>query len=195
MSLRLFIAVTPAPEPLVRTEERMRALRELAPNAKWVRPEGLHLTLAFLGATDEERVPDVMAAMDEAASRHPPLNLSLEGGGGFGSPRAPRVLWVGVGGDAPRLMALQADLARALKARGFGLEERGFHAHLTLARSREPRGDRALAGCVQALQGFDAGRGEVPALELFQSTLTPAGSHYALVHASRLGEALESDRG
>ncbi len=186
MSLRLFVAVTPTPEQLARTRERIRELHELAPHAKWVRDEGLHLTLAFLGDTEEARVPDVTAAMDEAASKHPPLTLTLAHGGGFGAPRTPRVLWAGVGGEAERLGLLQADLAAGLRARGFSLETRPFHAHLTLARSREPRGERGFVECVRALQGFDAGSGQVGALELYRSTLTPTGAHYELEHASPL---------
>lgn len=186
MSLRLFVAVTPAQAPLARAAEALQALQPLAPNAKWVREGALHLTLAFLGKTEEARLADVTAAMDAAAARHAPMSLALEGGGSFGSARSPRVLWVGVGGETDRLQALQADLAQELRARGFALEERAFKPHLTLARAREPRGDRALAAGAEALHDFQGGAGEVPALELFHSTLTPKGSCYELRHVSRL---------
>jgi 2'-5' RNA ligase len=187
MPLRLFVAVTPAASPLQKAEEALERVRPLAPDAKWVKPTALHLTLAFLGDTEEARLSDVATAMDLAAARQPaPLQLSLAGGGGFGSPRAPRVLWVGVGGEVERLAALQGELAKELRARGFSLEERAFKAHLTLARARAPRGDRQLAACVEALQSFDGGSGPVERLELFHSTLTPQGSRYELKHASPL---------
>lgn len=167
--MRLFVAVTLGPQVTQRAEAAVQRLRPLAPRARWARLEGLHLTLVFLGETEPERVGPLSVALHEVAARHTPFRLSAGGGGSFGSPTHPRVLWGDVKGDLAALRALQADVARALEPLGFAPERRAYTAHLTLARAKAPRGDADLAACVQALQHEDWGEGEVRELVLFES--------------------------
>ncbi len=167
--MRLFVAVTlgEAIESQALTE--LPKLKALAPRARWVPPTNLHLTLSFLGQVEAERVPALSEALTRVGSAHAPLVLSIAGGGGFGSPGHPRVLWAGVGGDTQALGALQADVAEALKPLGFEPERREYTAHLTLARAKVPRGDRELAECVRALQDAKWGEARVDRLVLFES--------------------------
>ncbi|MFP2930804.1 2'-5' RNA ligase family protein, partial [Pyxidicoccus sp. 3LG] len=78
------------------------------------------------------------------------------------------------GGATDALKALQADAASALQPLGFEPEHREYTAHLTLARSKDPRGDPALARCAHALSESDFGEGRVDRLVLFESK----GGHY-----------------
>nr|AYM53416.1 2'-5' RNA ligase [Melittangium lichenicola] len=167
--MRLFIAVTLGVEVEAAATAGLERLRALAPRARWVPPANLHLTLSFLGDVDEERAVRVREALEAVGPRHAPLVLSIQGGGGFGAPEHPRVLWAGVGGDTAALGALQADVAERLRPLGFEPEHREYVAHLTLARARQPRGDRELAGCVQALRDEHWGEARVERLVLFES--------------------------
>jgi recombination protein RecA len=133
-------------------------LREGAAAISWVRPENLHLTLRFLGVVDEAGLARVREALEEAAAWTAPFAVRLGGLGGFPSPRAPRVVWVGVEAGAEALAMLHARVESALAARGIPRETRPFHAHVTLGRARDPRGAPGLAG---ALAGGAAGLGEV----------------------------------
>jgi len=167
--MRLFVAVTlgAAIEAQVRTA--LEHLKGLAPRARWVPPENLHLTLSFLGEVASERVPALAEALQRVGEAHAPLVLSVCEGGSFGSPSHPRVLWADIRGDTAALGALQAAVVEALKPLGFPPEERAFTAHLTLARARVPRGDQELTECVRALRGSRWGETRVDRLVLFES--------------------------
>jgi len=172
--MRLFTAVTLGTAIEASTAARIQHLRALAPRARWVKTERLHLTLVFLGDVDEARLPALREALTPVGARHAPFLLSVAGGGAFGAPEHPRVLWADVRGATEALKALQADTARVLQPLGFEPEHREYTAHLTLARSRAPRGDAALASCVQALSETTLGEGRVDRLVLFESR----GGHY-----------------
>lgn len=102
------------------------------------RPEGLHLTLHFLGDVPRERVPALGEALAAVAGLPAPY-LRLAGTGAFPDPSRPRVLWVGVReepGTEGRLERLARATARALSAGELGGP---FRAHVTVARPRDPR--------------------------------------------------------
>jgi 2'-5' RNA ligase len=95
------------------------------------------------------RRPPSPAAL-EAVVSEAPLALEAHGLGAFPSVRRPRVLWAGIAGGAPRLVAVAVEVDRALAALGFPPEERPFRAHLTIGRVRSPRDAGALAKAVEA---------------------------------------------
>jgi 2'-5' RNA ligase len=103
--------------------------------ARWVRHEGLHLTLRFLGAIPEDRRPAIEGALRAAAAGVDRFPVRLAGSGAFPSPGRPRVLWIGVDEGADRLRELAAAVSRALEPLGYPPGERPFAAHLTLART------------------------------------------------------------
>jgi 2'-5' RNA ligase len=129
---------------------RIERLAHALPDVRFVDVAGLHLTLAFLGELDDERLAAATEAAKEAASAHAPFTLRLANLGAFGSARSPRVIWVGLAGDVARLRALQSTVADALEARGFAREARPFAPHLTLARIKKPLSDAALTTLTRA---------------------------------------------
>ncbi|MCY1040075.1 RNA 2',3'-cyclic phosphodiesterase [Corallococcus sp. bb12-1] len=173
--MRLFTAVTLGDTLTARAEQGIERLRAHAPEAKWVKPEGVHLTLLFLGDVDPSCLSLFHEALDPVGPRHAPFVLSVGGGGTFGAPHHPSVLWADVRGDIVALKALQADVASALAPLGFASEHPEYTAHLTLARSKKPHGDAALAACARLLDQESWGEGRVDRLSVFES----AGGHYA----------------
>ena len=139
---RLFVAV-PLDEPAVRTVvaivERIRADREIAAPGKrdvrWVRMDGLHLTLRFLGPTPEGDVASVADAVRRGADGHDSFEIGIDGGGAFPNPHRPRTLWLAVTRGTSELAALAESVDRELVAAGWPASERPFRAHLTVARS------------------------------------------------------------
>jgi 2'-5' RNA ligase len=167
--MRLFTAVTLGSTVEARATGGIERLKALAPKARWINPEGVHLTLAFLGEVDPVQLPAIGDALTPVAGHHAPFTLTIEGGGCFGAPRHPHVLWAGVGGSTAALGALQAEVATVLEPLGFPRDKRLYTAHLTLARSKDPRGDAAFLECKRALEGEHWGEARVEHLLLFES--------------------------
>lgn len=191
MNRRLFVALDP-PDPVRRRLAAIQAeLRKLggrhADEVRWAVPEGIHLTLQFLGAVPEERLPALEGAIAAAASASRPLALEVKGAGGFPSARRPRVVWAGVEGDRPALAGLVADLGRRLAPLGYTPDERPLSPHLTLGRAREGRGAPGLGGALAQASASDPVPWRADALVLVQSHLSPAGARYEALRRFGLG--------
>jgi RNA 2',3'-cyclic 3'-phosphodiesterase len=187
--IRTFIAVT-LPGPLTDlVSEIQKALKAHGLRISWVAPGNVHLTLKFLGDIESVDIDPIAAVMSECAQRIEPLTLSARGLGVFPDLRRPRVVWLGIMGDMPQLIAFQQDLDARLVALGKGRfkpEQRPFKGHLTLGRIKT-RLDSAVL--VKALRetGRDAHAFAVDAVHLIQSRLTPTGSIYTSLRCVALG--------
>lgn len=181
--LRLFVAVDPPASALEVAEEAMRPWRERLAEARWVRPENHHVTLRFLGRTWPRLASFVESACRDTAEKAEPFQISLSGAGVFPGPTRARVLWVGLDDPTRGLSALAAGLDERL-ASEFPPEKRGFTAHLTVARIRQPvRVDRdELAATTVETPPFDVDR-----LLLYRSHLSPRGARYEVVGEYPLG--------
>jgi len=174
--MRLFIAV-PLPSPaLDEAAQLLRELRALEWPVRWVRDDGLHLTLKFFGEVTSDRVEAIEELVQRSARGMHPLELTLRAGGAFPSRERPRVLRVEV--DAgPELELLQDRLETGGAEMGFPPEGRPFQPHITLGRVRE--GHRLPAGAMDRLERIAPG---TPVLAdrvvLFESRLTPTGPVY-----------------
>jgi RNA 2',3'-cyclic 3'-phosphodiesterase len=193
VDLRLFVALVP-PDPvrreLVARQSDLR--RRAGPGADGLRftpADRLHVTLRFLGAVPEERVPAIGEALAAAAARSRPLRLEVAGAGGFPNARRPRVVWVGLRDDEGALAALAADLGHRLEPLGHPAEERPLVPHFTLGRSRTARG---APGMGEALAGASSSA-PVPWLAtevcLFRSHLGAAGARHEILARFPLGAA------
>ena len=179
-SLRLFVACELSDEiraALARIQDELRSSG--AARLRWVRPEGIHITLKFLGQVESERVPEIKAALVSAIE---PFRLRLAPGllGGFGGARI-RVVWVSVEGDTDNLASIAQRVERALTPLGYPAERRAFAPHLTLARvpDRMPSSERVvLAGLVRDYRLEPLPSMIVTSVSLIQSVLGPGGSVY-----------------
>jgi len=180
-TLRTFIAID-IPEP---QKERIASLqdrlRRLGGRIGWTRPEGIHLTLKFLGDVEEERVPLVAEAVARAASSTAPFEIEIAGAGAFPNLRRPRVLWVGITEPTGRLKGLARAIEQELVPLGFPPEGRDFSPHLTLGRVKDPRDVEPV---VRALQQANFAGGTFVAREVrvMKSDLKPTGAEYTALH-------------
>jgi len=177
--VRAFIALDLGEDVRARIGDFVSGLRPRIPELRWVRPEGIHLTLRFLGDASPEQVEGLGRALETAAEACPVTEGSLHGLGVFPERSQPRVLWLGVS-VAPAVMALQSDCERAAVAAGFARERRAFEPHLTLGRWR----DRARR---PALPDADLGSALLDRFTLFRSELRPGGAVYTPLRRFRLG--------
>jgi 2'-5' RNA ligase len=125
--LRLFLAVDPSPEAV---DDLVQIVGRLRSPGRPMRPEQLHVTLAFLGEVVDTARPSVERAVAGAAAQAEPGQLRIGGGGRFGT----TVLWAGLRGDLDALHALAASLREALRDHGVDLDERPYRPHLTVSR-------------------------------------------------------------
>lgn len=190
-NLRLFIAVELAPElhqAIARLQEDLR--HQLPPRAvRWTNPEGIHLTLKFLGDTAPDKVAEVIGGLVAAAAGYPPFQFQVAGFGCFPNPRQPRVLWVGVPEMPQALAGLQAATDLQMLRLGFPRENRPFQPHLTLGRvnDRISAAERAqLSGLLAQTQVGSLGIVPVTELTLFQSDLKPTGAVYTTLSRAPL---------
>ena len=157
--------------------------------ARTVRPEGIHLTLKFLGDVSVELVPEIEAAMDSAAGEMAPFDLSLGDAGVFPNPRATRVLWIGVAGDLDSLGRLQRRVEESLAELGFRPERRGFNPHITAGRIRDSVSNADRRRVTETLLSHEYARPmiRVESISLIRSTLHPHGAIYESLYSVGLG--------
>ena len=192
--IRVFVAVD-LPEDVERAMgAAARSLRDARiEGLRAVRPEGIHLTLKFLGDVPESRVDEIGHAVSQAVAGHRQFEVSTGGLGAFPNTRRPQVLWVGISGRVGPLMGLQADVDAALGVLGFQTETRPFHPHLTLARLDRRMPASARRASMDALEstGLSAGmRIAVRSVSLVQSILGRGGASYVRLYTAQLAESL-----
>jgi 2'-5' RNA ligase len=173
--MRLFVAIEIAPEIRDRIMEFVSRIKPQLAGARWSRPEGLHITLKFLGNVATEK----RSAIESKLGKITAMQFSLGVGdvGVFPNPKSPRVLWVGL--KAPPDLALLAEQVDAsMHPLGFERERRAFTPHLTLARFKESGKKADVSSALASVP--KAGFGTMTATEfhLYESKLSPQGSRY-----------------
>jgi len=184
MRRRLFAGVAvEATDALRRRAEEWRQV--LGGRVRWVRMENLHLTVEFFGETEEEWIPRLEQALARAAREVPgPVDLAVGKAGVYGSPRHPRVLWLGV--ESAGLPELHARVQEALREAGWQPEARPYSPHLTLGRFKA--GERgALLNRRPSMPDAPLTCPPVRELILFESVRGPAGIAYEKRNRWRLG--------
>src|SRR5581483_783562 len=177
----IFIALDIPADIRKRMSEYMERARSFAPDARWVRVEGLHVTLNFVGEASDALVQQIKSAL--AAIKATPFEVKFESVGFFPNPKAARVFWIGVDGGEP-LTQLAAAVDAALEKLGIEREEKAYHPHLTLARASS----HPLRELQPLLNGRSPQFGTMTAREffLYQSQLQRGGSKYTKLEPFRL---------
>ena len=199
--MRTFIALElPAnvQEQVAQLQKQLQSyLRDLAmPECiNWTPVTKIHLTLRFLGDTNQDQQRVITAGLPQAGLAQSAFSLSLAKVGCFPNFREPNVVWLDVQGDLPALLHLQAQTEQLAQAAGFAVEKRSFSPHITIGRARRDANRTDLRRTGEALKTFlgesaTQQRG-MPRFDTFvvdqlvymQSELRPEGARYtALGH-------------
>ena len=175
--MRLFIAI-PLPADLA---ERVSAILPTAlPALRRVKVENLHVTLAFLGNTPDERLSEVIAAAREAAAPVVPFTLAFDRAGRFPDRGRPRVVWLGMAEGAPSVLELGERVYPALRCRNLRFDDRPLAPHLTLARVVEDASaaEAKTVGAALDALAIPTLRFGVSQIAVVQSVLSPKGPRY-----------------
>jgi 2'-5' RNA ligase len=186
--MRLFVALDIDDAVRGRIALFLHGVRRFVPDARWVRPESLHVTLKFIGEKPEDEVEKIRRALEMITTDT--FEMNFRGCGFFPSARAPRVFWIGIEGGPP-LGSLAAVVDEKLASLAIPKEEHPFNPHLTLARGgggsgspRKQTGDRPnrsfqhLQEKLAAWPTPEFGTMTSREFFLYQSQLSPGGSKY-----------------
>jgi RNA 2',3'-cyclic 3'-phosphodiesterase len=183
--MRLFVALDIDENIRQKIARFMEGVHEFAPDTRWVKPESMHVTLKFIGETpDVEEIKRTLLQVNGA-----PVEMAFRGHGFFPNPKSARVFWIGIN-SGPDLADLAATVDASLTTIGIAKETHAFSPHLTLARTgsgrlargKHDRNNRSFQRLQEKLAAFPAFEfGTMTAREffLYQSQLSPKGSHYA----------------
>ena len=183
--MRAFIAVEVSDDVRGRLTAVIETLRRTGAHVSWVPPANLHVSLAFLGDVDRERIGLLSDALGETAGQVVPCTVQVRRVGTFGTPRSPRVLWAGVDGDGT-LQNIYRRLATHLETLELPVEKRAYLPHVTLGRVRSDRGRGELVAALSEVGETDFGAMDVGRVVLMQSRLLPQGAQYSVLHAAEL---------
>jgi 2'-5' RNA ligase len=175
--VRLFLAI---PLPADLSARAFGILPTSLPALRRVKPENLHVTLAFLGQTPDERLDDVAAAAKEAAALVSPFTLSFDRAGRFPERGRPRVVWLGIADGEASVVELGAGVHASLRSRGLRFDDRPLAPHLTLARIAEDAiaAEAKTVGAALEDLAIPSLRFEVGDIAVVQSVLSPKGARY-----------------
>ncbi len=187
--IRSFIAIDVSPAIIEAIKGIQARLKEKNKGIRWVRAEGIHLTLKFLGeigSGDVEKIGDILK---EVCSGLSPFELSTGSVGAFPNIKRPRVIWLGLEGELDKLNTLYLRVEKACKSLGFPEEKRDFAPHLTLGRVKERRGKKErlsdLSSCADSERELSF---IVEAVYLYKSELKPHGAIYTKLKAFPLNK-------
>jgi 2'-5' RNA ligase len=186
--MRIFIGIDLDLEVRARIERFLEGVQGFAPEARWVRPESLHITLKFIGEQPAERVEAITARVQRVDCSA--FEIRSAGYGFFPTAKAPRVFWIGID-SGKRLAELAGAIDAATAELGIPREDRAYSPHLTLARGggrsgspkwREGDGPNATFAVLEkrlaAMGELDFGTMMAREFILYQSQLSPRGSKY-----------------
>lgn len=185
-TIRCFVAIElpqQARVALAATQDKLRTRigRAASDAVRWVRPEGVHITIEFLGDVPAARIDKLVQALRASCVGAKPFTLSMGGVGVFPNLRRPRVIWVGLEGQLDALRTITDSVRQALLPLGFKPDKQ-FNPHMTLGRVREtvrPTDLEAIADEVGRAQGPVARVSfEVGGISLMESRLQSGGSVY-----------------
>ena len=181
--VRSFVAIE-LPEKLKEELTQLQAQLKSATGAsvKWVAPQGIHITLQFLGGVPANNFDAITQGIEKAAASIQPFRMEVKELGVFPNLRRVRVIWVGLTGELKPLQELQKRIETNLSPLGFKPEEREFTPHLTLGRVRENATTQERERLGQLIAGFKfAAVTPIAAnsVSLMRSHLTREGAIYS----------------
>ena len=185
LKIRSFIAL-PIPDPV---RDVLRGTIEnlddgIGERIRWVRPEGIHLTLKFMGDIDVKVINELVSLLPAVANEFAPFELTLAELGCFPNNRRPRVLWAGVKGNLSTLRDLHIAIDSLVGNVGLPREQREFSPHLTLGRVKRNLSEnhiRHIGELIKTTNLPDNPSWINPTINLMRTELDPAGSRHYLV--------------
>jgi 2'-5' RNA ligase len=189
--LRSFIAIE-LPETVKSAFVELQGeLKKTGADIRWVKPKNIHLTLKFLGNT-EESTDSIVDVIKGTCSRFEPVTLEIRGVGVFPNVKSPRVIWAGMNCNTA-LAEIRISIEEGLFSLGFERDSRKFSPHLTLGRFRSSQARRPLMDKIELLKDKSYGMIHAETVVLMKSDLAPGGAQYTRLAEISLGKRSDKD--
>jgi 2'-5' RNA ligase len=174
--VRVFVAID-IPVPVrAKIDAFIARVRPACPRARWVRIEGVHVTLKFIGEIALDHIDLIKSALSTLAAPAA-IKMNFRNVGFFPNERRPRVFWAGIEAGAG-LSGLTAGIEAAFEPLGIAREQRAFMPHLTLARFDDPLGVDKLRAAIANVASLEFGGAFADEFHLYQSVLKRGGAEY-----------------
>lgn len=154
-----------------------KEIKKTGADVKLVEPENVHITLKFLGDTEETLVDEIYGIMNNAVKEINPFNIQLKGTGVFPNQNYIKIIWVGIE-HANQIASIAHELDEHLSKLGFNKEKREFSPHLTIARVKTSRNKEKLPQIIERYRDIEFADIKVDLIKLKKSDLTPKGPIY-----------------
>jgi len=173
----------------IQTNKKLLEMENEIKNAqadlKLVEPENIHITLKFLGDTDEEKIDEIEEIIKNSVKDIDAFSIKLKGSGVFPNKNYMKVLWIGLE-NAEKIIEIAEKMDKQLEILGFAPEKRGFSAHLTIARVRSSRNKENLLQIIEKYKDVEFSIIDVNSIKLKKSDLTPKGPIYTNLREIKL---------
>lgn len=179
--MRTFVAIDLDPEIKKNISQFIQKLESHNPSVRWIKNQGMHLTLKFIGEITDDKARDIRSVLMDLSLRYERFPLKLVGTGTF-PPRSrhPRILWVGIE-ESQKLTSVQNEVESMLDKLSITREKRRFHPHLTLGRLRSSTNIAPVLEELSKNKVTEFGSMEVEEITFFKSTLKPSGADYSVL--------------
>jgi RNA 2',3'-cyclic 3'-phosphodiesterase len=185
--LRVFIAIELSEQVKNFLAKLCLDLKRFGADIRWVRTDGIHLTLKFLGEIRSTLIPEIEEAVQPVFASETKLLVHVRGLGIFPSIRNPRVIWAGVEDNEKRLVSLAEKIDSALEGIGFSRENRPFMPHLTLGRTKSRQDLMQVIDFVEKHKNLPGPDFHAHRAVLFQSVLKYGGAEYSSLKLFNFG--------
>lgn len=184
---RLFIAIKIHPDPSFMNKFRQLKTELRHEKIKWVEEHNIHLTLKFLGETDEEQIPLINAGLEKIAGKTSSFSFILKTLGIFGSSYEPRVIWTGIE-PYEQLVVLMKRVHETMRGVGFEPDRQNLVPHLTLGRIKFLKDRHLFQDVLERYCGIESNELKADSMILFESILKKEGPEYRALKVVTLSE-------
>jgi 2'-5' RNA ligase len=174
---RIFIAIkVEAEESLLKLISSFKS-RLSNESIKWTKPDNIHITLSFLGDTEENLINGIKSMLKEKCEGSGKFELIIRGSGLFRNLNDPRIIWIGIE-PSEKLIRLNNFILKGLKELGVNTEERPFNPHVTIGRIKHLNDKETLVALMEKYQDSEIQRIRVNEVILYESILLQSGPVY-----------------
>ena len=177
--MRVFLAVEIDEKLLDKISTVQKKFMECEAPIKYVETKNLHCTLKFFGEIDDNKLNDIVEAIENKINNHDPFKINIKKSGVFPNERYIRVIWLGIEDPQP-FSNLQKDLDQDFIKMGFK-KEKSYVPHLTLGRVKGAKNKAALLSKLKDLEDVEIGEMDIKKIVLKKSELTPQGPVYTTI--------------